>query len=127
MKKPVKICLNPDCGDDIPDYKSSKKKYCNDYCRNHHGYLRRLENYKEFDIQKKGLVNNYRILKMYIDAGILKEDLDKLLKFGFNPKYLPQKNVDEKFSPNMAYYFIKDVAFGLDPKTNQVLMYSVKK
>ncbi len=127
MKKPVKICLNPDCGDDIPDYKSSKKKYCNDYCRNHHGYLRRTDYNSEFVAHKNGIASNYKILKFFYDAGIFSESLSKLMKFGFNPKYLPQKNIDKRFSPNMPYYIIKDVVFCLDPKTNHVLINPVKK
>ena len=27
MKKPIKFCKNPDCGDEILDYKSSKREY----------------------------------------------------------------------------------------------------
>lgn len=55
MKKPIKYCENPDCGDTI-EYKSSKKKYCNDYCRNHHGYKRRTEENLEFLIFKNIIV-----------------------------------------------------------------------
>ena len=43
MKKPVKICKNPECRDDILDYKSAKRNYCNDSCRNRAGYLNRLK------------------------------------------------------------------------------------
>ncbi|RAR71485.1 hypothetical protein [Flavobacterium aciduliphilum] len=125
MKKPVKICKNPDCGVEIVDYKSSKREYCSDYCRNHHGHKRRCEENFEFIAQKKGLANNYKILKRYIDAGVVREDFDKLLKFGFDPKYLPQKYIDRTFSPNIAFHIIKDIIFGLDPVTNQVIINSV--
>ena len=50
MTKPIKICKNPECGDEIIEYKSSKIAYCNDYCRNRAGYLRRLIENEEFDL-----------------------------------------------------------------------------
>ena len=67
MKKPIKKCQNPDCKDDIIDYKSSKKAYCNDYCRNHAGYLKRSEENKEFIFINKQLKNNKKILKSFIE------------------------------------------------------------
>jgi len=126
MKKPIKICKNPDCKDEIRDYKSSKKEYCNDYCRNHHGYIKRSEENIEFTLFKNGMKKNYDILKPFEVAGILKENLDKLIKMGFDPNYLPQKNIDPDFSPNIAYYILKDIIFGLDPKTNEVIINSNK-
>jgi len=126
MKKPIKICKNPDCGDQIVNYISSKKAYCDDYCRNHHGYLRRLEFNLEFDAHKKGMAKNYKLLKKYVDVGINNEDLNKLLKFGFDPKYLPQKNIYKNRNPSIVYYIIKDIIFELDPQTNHVNIYPKK-
>ena len=126
MKKPIKFCKNPDCGDEILDYKSSKKIYCNDKCRNYHGHKRRSEENLEFSNFKSGMTKNYKVLKFLRDAGILSEKLERLTKMGFDPKYLPQKNIDNEFSPNIAYYIIKDIIFGLDPKTNTVIFYSPK-
>ena len=53
MKKPIKFCKNPDCEDEILDYKSSKKLYCSDKCRNYHGHKRRSEENLVFKIQNK--------------------------------------------------------------------------
>ena len=127
MVKPIKICKNPDCKDEIRDYKSSKKEYCNDYCRNHHGHKRRSTENLEFTLFKNGMTSNYKILKFMSDAGIMKEKHETLLKIGFDPKYLPQKNIDNEFSPNIAYYIIKDLIFGLDPKTDEVIIIPNKK
>ena len=73
------------------------------------------------------MTSNYKILKFMSDAGIMKEKLETLLKIGFDPKYLPQKNIDNEFSPNIAYYIIKDLIFGLDPKTDEVIIIPNKK
>ncbi len=126
MKKIIKICSNPNCGDEIVAYISSKKKYCNDRCRNHHGYLRRAEFNLEFEAHKKGIALNYRILKFHLEAGVFSEKLEKLVKFGFNPWYLPQMKVDREFAPNVAYYIIKDIRFGLNPATNEVIIFAIK-
>jgi hypothetical protein len=127
MKKPKKYCKNPDCEDEIQEYKSSKREYCGDYCRNHHGHKRRMEYNLEFTNFKNGMAANYKVLKFLQDAGILTEKLERIIKMGFDPKYLPQKNIDNEFSPNIAYYIIKDIIFGLDPETDTVIFYSPKK
>lgn len=127
MKKPLKFCKNPDCEDEILDYKSTKREYCSDYCRNHHGHKRRTEENLEFTNFKNGMFNNFRVLDFLRKAGILREKLDKLIKLGFNPKYLPQKNIDNEFSPNIVFYIIKDIIFGLDPETDEVIIYSNNK
>lgn len=123
MKKPIKICKNPDCCDEIVAYKSSKKIYCSDKCRNYHGHKRRSDENLEFTLFKKGMTSNYKVLKFLKDAGILEEKLEKLIKMGFDPKYLPHKNIDKEFSQNIAYYIIKDLTIGLDPETNEVIIF----
>jgi hypothetical protein len=90
MKKPIKYCKNPDCEDEIVDYKSSKRKYCKDYCRNHHGHLRRSEENLEFNLARKGMFENYKLLKLFRDREIFIEDLNKFEKLGFNTKYLSE-------------------------------------
>jgi hypothetical protein len=127
MNKPTKYCKNPECNDKIVEYKSSKREYCSDYCRNHHGHKRRTEYNLEFTRFKNGMAKNYEVLKFLRDAGIFKEKLELLTKIGFDPKYLPEKNIDNEFSPNIAYYIIKDIIFGLDPTTNEVIIISNKK
>ncbi len=92
-----------------------------------HGHKRRKEYNLEFTTHKNGMATNYKVLKFLLDAGIFKESLDLLIKIGFDPKYLPQKNIDDEFGPNIAYYIIKDIIFGLDPKTDEVIIYSNKK
>ena len=116
MKKPIKICENPDCGDEIVDYKSSKKKYCKDYCRNHHGYIRRSEENLEFTNYKKRLIENYKLLKLYQDKNILSEDLIKFEKLGFDPKCLPEIRFYKINGKQTKCYKIKDIVFGLDPE-----------
>lgn len=116
MIKPIKYCKNLDCGDIMVEYKSSKKEYCSDYCRNHHGYLRRTEENLEFNLYRKGMSENYKLLKLYRDRGIFIEDLIKFEKLGFNTKYLPEIKFFNIGGVKTKCYQIKDIVFGLDPK-----------
>ena len=72
MKKPKKFCKNPECEQEILEYKSLKREYCSDYCRSHYGYARRLEENKEFIAHAKGLSENYKLLKMHKQLTIVK-------------------------------------------------------
>jgi len=128
MKKPTKYCKNPHCLDEIVDYKSSKREYCTDYCRNHHGHIRRSEENLEFNIVRKGMLENYKLLKLYRDRDILIEDLKKFEKLGFNSKHLPEIKFYDVSGIKTKCYQIKDIVFGLDPKDNtKIIIYKEKK
>lgn len=129
MKKPKKYCKNPDCEDEILEYKSLKREYCGDYCRNHYGYIRRSEENQVFTIQNKGFYENYKVLKLYGNAGIMKESLEKYEKFGFNPIYLPEKKLREQDGKKFEYYQIKDIEFrfNLMDKTIIIINQNMKK
>lgn len=116
MKKQIKFCKNPDCEDEIVDFKSSKKKYCSDKCRNYDGHKRRTEENLEFNLIRKGMLENYKLLKLHRDKGIFRECLDKYEKLGFNTKYLPEPKLFEISGVQTKCYQYKDIVFGLDPK-----------
>ena len=116
MKKPLKICANPDCEDEIVEYKSSKRKYCNDYCRNHHGHKRRSEENLEFNNFNKGMLENFKLIKLHRDKNIPIEDLNKYEKLGFDTKYLPEPKLFKISGIMTKCYQLKDIVFGLDTK-----------
>jgi hypothetical protein len=120
MIKPIKICKNPECRDEIREYKSSKIEYCNNYCRNHAGYLRRLIENEEFNEMSKGLKENYKVLKLHSDAGIFSEDLWKLERLGFNTRFLPESKFFNIKGQKTQCYQIKEIVFLLDMKTNKI-------
>lgn len=122
MKKPIKFCKNPDCEDEILDYKSSKKIYCSDKCRNYHGHKRRSEENLEFDLCRKGMLENYKLLKLYRDRNIHIEDLDKFEKLGLNTKYLPESKLFNVGGVTTKCYQIKDIVFGLYPKDEKKII-----
>lgn len=122
MIKPIKICKNPECRDEIIKYKSSKIAYCNDYCRNRAGYLRRIIENEEFDVFGKGLQHNYKLIKKHSDAGIYDEDLWKLERFGFNTRFLPEPKIFIIGGKKIQCYQIKEIVFHLDEKTNKIII-----
>ena len=118
MKKLKKYCKNPECEQEIFEYKSSKREYCNDYCRNRYGYLRRLEENHEINLFSKGYNKNYQLLKLHKDAGILDESLDKYEKLGFNPRYIPQRS--KMLQTKKEYYTIKNINFFFDNEKDTI-------
>jgi hypothetical protein len=127
MKKPIKFCKKPDCDQEMLDYKSSKKLYCSDKCRNYDGHKRRTEENLEFNLSRKGMIENYKLLKLYRDSNILSEDLAKFEKFGFNTKYLPEPKFYNIGGVTTKCYQIKDIVFGLDPKDETKIIIYINK
>lgn len=127
MKKPVKICKNPDCGVEIVDYKSSKREYCSDYCRNHHGYINRTAYNLEFVTRSKGMAKNYELLKLHRDSNIYIEKLSKYEKFGFNTNYLPEFSMYNISGVPTKIYKMKDIFFSLDKSDNIIIHKEQKK
>ena len=123
MKKPKKFCKNPECEQEILEYKSLKREYCSDYCRSHYGYTRRLEENKEFIANAKGLSENYKLLKMHKDAGILEESFYKYEKLGFNINHLSRFNMYNIKGLNKLTYQIKDIVFSLDKEKKLIVIY----
>ncbi len=126
MKKPIKYCKNIECKQAIENYASSKRLYCSESCRSRDGYLRRLEENKEFIENDKGQKQNYAVLNRYAEAGIYSEDILKLMKFGFNPKYL---KIGKLFSTDDRKYYIfslKDIEFELDEKNKLIIIHNSK-
>ena len=88
----------------------------------------KVEAARHFDVIKENavdVISEPELLAKLEDS--LKSKNPLKLKIGFDPKYLPQKNIDKEFSPNIAYYIIKDLIFGLDPKTDEVIIIPNKK
>lgn len=122
MIKIIKTCQNPECRDAILDYKSAKKEYCNESCRNRAGYLRRGEENKEFMTFDKGIKKNYSVLKLFRDSNNLVVGLTMLERFGFKPKYLA-KEFSVKLGENFQMIFqIKDIGFYFESQKNRVII-----
>jgi hypothetical protein len=126
MRRLTKYCKNIECEEPITDYKSSKRVYCSEYCRNRDGYLRRLEENKEFIENDKGQKQNYAVLNRYAEAGIYSEDISKLMKFGFNPKYLKIGKLYSTDDRKCYIFSLKDIEFELDEINKLIIIHNSK-
>ena len=126
MKKKLLICKNKECQEEIIDYKSSKRLYCSDYCRNRDGYLRRQEENKELIEINKGQKKNYELLDRYTKAGIYEEEISKLKKFGFNPKCLHVAKYYKINGRKCHFFSIKDIVFEFDEKNETIIIHKSK-
>lgn len=126
MKKKLLICKNKECQEEIIDYKSSKRLYCSDYCRNRDGYLRRQEENKELIEIIKTQKIMYELLDRYAKAGIYEEELSKLIKFKFNSKCLHVPKYYKINGRKCHCYSIKEILFELDEKNETIIIHKSK-
>lgn len=120
MKKIIKQCKNPECKDDIIDYKSSKRIYCNDSCRNRAGYLKRLVENSEFDLVKKHTKINYQALEKCIEKNAFDVDYKTLNILGFDINYLTNPKLYKIDNEPTSVYCIKDIQFYYN-KTKEII------
>lgn len=111
MKKLTKKCKNPECEEVILDYKSSKKAYCNDRCRNRAGYLKRVIENFEFEQIKKHTKLNYLALKKCYDKDIFEIDFKTLELLEFNIDYLANPKLYKINDEHINVYYVKEIKF----------------
>lgn len=87
MKRPVIICQNSKCGADIKDYKSNKRKFCSDYCKNSYGYQKRNEQNAGINAFKDKLKENEKILKFFKQRNVVEVPIKLMDELGFNNTY----------------------------------------
>lgn len=81
-------CKNPECRKEIIYYKSSKRRYCDDSCKNRAAYLRRLSGWSHVIDSNKALEKNYRILKRLKDLKLGPIAEQTLVSHGFDFDYM---------------------------------------
>ena len=63
--KLIKTCKNLECEQEITIYKSSKRLYCDDACKNRVNYLKRALEEAPLLEMDKAMKRNYKILKKF--------------------------------------------------------------
>jgi|AntAceMinimDraft_13_1070369.scaffolds.fasta_scaffold19921_4 hypothetical protein len=81
-----KTCKNFECEQEITNYKSSKRLYCDDSCKNRANYLKRIQEDAELIEMDKSFRNNHRILKKLrkLNFGPISEQTLKSHGFNFD-------------------------------------------
>lgn len=122
MKKLTKKCKNPECDEAILDYKSSKKTYCNDRCRNRAGYLKRAAENYEFELVKKHTKLNYLALKKCYDKDIFEIDFKTLELLDFNIDYLTNPKLYKINDDHVNVFYVKEIRFYYSKKEQKIII-----
>jgi hypothetical protein len=97
MKRYPIICKNPNCRDEIKEYKSRKREFCSLQCKNSYNYYKKQEEQEDSIMNAKAINRLKRVLKeiydMEIESITYKED-----SYFFNNIVLPstQTFIDDK-------------------------------
>lgn len=126
MKKPIKKCLNPECGDAIITYKSAKKNYCNDYCRNRAGFIKRAEENKGFLLIDKQLKENKKILKNFIDRDVYEIPTSTLTLLGFKSETLLNGQYYSIKDKNVYLFKIDNIYFESNTERKSIIIHKIK-
>jgi hypothetical protein len=95
----MKICQNQECGAVIKKYKSEKRKYCNDKCKNRAAYIKNQEENADKIAFEKAFRKNYKILLMLRGLGLGPISYQTLRSHEFNFDAL-HKDVIIKYNGN---------------------------
>ena len=93
MRRPIKICKNPECGDDITQYISAKRKFCNEKCRKRAWYLTNLVDYKEHINWIRAIKEQLKLVELFVLKDKFEVHVSTLLDLGLDmdlwrtPKY----------------------------------------
>jgi len=116
-----KICKNPECKKVITNYKSSKRTYCNDVCKNRKAYLKKTEENKIVFETEKATRKNYSILRKLraLNLGPISEQTLSSHEFNFDALHKTEIFEDKSGKPiqlNRVY----DIYF--EQKNNQIII-----
>ena len=119
--KPIKICKNPECGLEITIYKSSKRLYCGDSCKNRANYLIRTTEDAHLLTMDKAMWKNYRILKKLRDLNLGPINEQTLISHGFDFDAIHKAEIKIDDQGNrVQLYHVYDIYF--INRNNQVII-----
>lgn len=81
-----KKCKNPECNMEFKNYKSSKRLYCDDTCKNRSAYLKKIVEQGDLIEMDKSMRKNYKILKTLSNLELGPISMQTLKSHGFNFK-----------------------------------------
>jgi hypothetical protein len=117
MKKPIKICENPECKEEFNTYKSAKRKHCCDSCRQRSNYLKRNERNRGFKKIEQDYKQQYELINFLSKHAKRPISLDLLDQLEFDPK-LYTKREDVHGRP---VYDIQDKSISINPEKPQYI------
>lgn len=115
-------CNNPECGKEIEERKSAKRRYCDDRCKNRGAYIRRQENEWYIITTDRQMKNNYRILVKLKEKGLGPIHMQTLESHGFDFDLLHKDKIVKlnNGKGRIIMSRIYDIEFTIDNK-NQLI------
>ncbi len=110
--KQFKFCKNPECEQEITIYKSSKRLYCDDRCKNRANYLIRTDQEAHLLIMDKAMRKNYKILERLRDLnlGSISHQTLKSHGFDFDAIHKAEFKIDND-GKKVHLYHVYDIYF----------------
>jgi hypothetical protein len=120
MKRPEKICVNPQCKEKIPEYKSSARKFCSSSCKNSYHYNKKLEEQEESIANERAIKRFIRLLKEMQEFEI--EDFNfKKDSYFFNNIVFPSQKLFISDNGDKLYVIRFDnILINIDDETNLI-------
>lgn len=120
MKRPEKVCANPNCKETIKDYKSNRKKFCSEQCKNSYHYYKKLEEEADSIENSRAIKKLKRFLKEMLELEIESFKF-KTDSYFFNNIILPSKQLYKKDNGDKIYVIQFDnILINIDESTNQI-------
>ncbi len=120
MKRPEKVCANPNCNERIKDYKSTRRKFCSEQCKNSYHYNKKLEEEADSIENSRAIKKLKRFLKEMLELEIESFKF-KTDSYFFNNIILPSKQLYKKDNGDKIYVIQFDnILINIDESTNQI-------
>lgn len=110
MRRPIKTCKNPECGDDIPQYISAKRKFCNEKCRKRAWYIKYIDEYEEHLDWIRAIKEQLKIIELFVLRGKFEVHASTLTDLGIKmdlwrtPKYDSNMNPTQRIGKYDLHY-----------------------
>lgn len=118
----MKICQNPECGAVIKKYKSEKRKYCNDRCKNRAAYIKNQEENGDKIAFEKAFRKNYKIMRMLRGMGLGPILHQTLRSHGFNFDALHKDVIIKYNGKNITASRLYDLIFIFNDKKELIFI-----
>lgn len=115
MKKPIKICGNPECKEEFNTYKNAKRKHCCDSCRQRSNYLKRKERNSGLKKIEQEYKQQYELVNFLSKHAKRPISLNLLDQLEFDPKFYTKRE-DIHGRP---VYNIQDKSISINPKNSK--------
>ncbi|MFH6767906.1 hypothetical protein V8G56_04080 [Gaetbulibacter aquiaggeris] len=115
IMKLKKICKNPECNQEIKQYKSAKRLYCDDACKSRANYLKRLTEEYHLNAMDKAMRRNYQKSRELrdLDLGPISYQTLKSHGFDFDAIHKTEFFYDDNGNPVQLYH-VYDIYFQLE-------------